>query len=106
VKYVLLSGWLIAYIICLRNTGIGMLFYPPGYDTHLRARRGNPPRTRNPSRTPAEIFNGFFYRVDKARSPASGGVGLGSSIALWAVDGRGHLLNWKVNQVTELSSGS
>jgi len=33
VKYALLSGWLIAYIFCLRDTGISMLVYPPGYDT-------------------------------------------------------------------------
>jgi iron(III) transport system permease protein len=33
VKYTLLSGWLIAYIFCLRDTGITMLVYPPGYDT-------------------------------------------------------------------------
>lgn len=33
VKYALLSGWLIAYIFCLRDTGITMLVYPPGYDT-------------------------------------------------------------------------
>ena len=29
----LASGWLIAYIFCLRDTGITMLVYPPGYDT-------------------------------------------------------------------------
>ncbi|HEU5246596.1 MAG TPA: hypothetical protein VFU09_05860, partial [Candidatus Udaeobacter sp.] len=33
VKPALLSGWLIAYIFCLRDTGITMLVYPPGYDT-------------------------------------------------------------------------
>jgi iron(III) transport system permease protein len=33
VKQALLSGWLIAYIFCLRDTGITMLVYPPGYDT-------------------------------------------------------------------------
>jgi iron(III) transport system permease protein len=33
VKQALLSGWLIAYIFCLRDTGIAMLVYPPGYDT-------------------------------------------------------------------------
>ena len=32
-KHALLSGWLIAYIFCLRDTGISMLVYPPGYDT-------------------------------------------------------------------------
>ncbi|HEU5237926.1 MAG TPA: iron ABC transporter permease [Pyrinomonadaceae bacterium] len=32
-KYPLASGWLIAYIFCLRDTGITMLVYPPGYDT-------------------------------------------------------------------------
>jgi iron(III) transport system permease protein len=32
-KRALLSGWLIAYIFCLRDTGITMLVYPPGYDT-------------------------------------------------------------------------
>ncbi len=29
----LLAGWLIAYIFCLRDTGIAMLVYPPGQDT-------------------------------------------------------------------------
>lgn len=29
----LMGGWLIAYIFCLRDTGITMLVYPPGYDT-------------------------------------------------------------------------
>jgi iron(III) transport system permease protein len=29
----LLAGWLIAYIFCLRDTGITMLVYPPGFDT-------------------------------------------------------------------------
>ena len=29
----LVAGWLIAYIFCLRDTGITMLVYPPGYDT-------------------------------------------------------------------------
>ena len=29
----LVAGWLIAYIFCLRDTGISMLVYPPGYDT-------------------------------------------------------------------------
>ena len=29
----LLAGWLIAYIFCLRDTGISMLVYPPGHDT-------------------------------------------------------------------------
>lgn len=29
----LTGGWLIAYIFCLRDTGITMLVYPPGYDT-------------------------------------------------------------------------
>lgn len=33
VKHALMSGWLIAYIFCLRDTGITMLVYPPGYDT-------------------------------------------------------------------------
>jgi iron(III) transport system permease protein len=33
VKHALLAGWLIAYIFCLRDTGITMLVYPPGYDT-------------------------------------------------------------------------
>lgn len=33
VKHALLSAWLIAYIFCLRDTGITMLVYPPGYDT-------------------------------------------------------------------------
>jgi iron(III) transport system permease protein len=32
-KRALLSGWLIGYIFCLRDTGITMLVYPPGYDT-------------------------------------------------------------------------
>jgi iron(III) transport system permease protein len=32
-KHALASGWLIAYIFCLRDTGITMLVYPPGYDT-------------------------------------------------------------------------
>lgn len=32
-KHSLVSGWLIAYIFCLRDTGITMLVYPPGYDT-------------------------------------------------------------------------
>jgi iron(III) transport system permease protein len=32
-KRALLSGWLIAYIFCLRDAGITMLVYPPGYDT-------------------------------------------------------------------------
>jgi iron(III) transport system permease protein len=32
-KRALLSGWLLAYIFCLRDTGITMLVYPPGYDT-------------------------------------------------------------------------
>ncbi len=32
-KRALASGWLIAYIFCLRDTGITMLVYPPGYDT-------------------------------------------------------------------------
>ncbi len=29
----LLAAWLIAYIFCLRDTGIAMLVYPPGHDT-------------------------------------------------------------------------
>jgi iron(III) transport system permease protein len=33
VKHALVGGWLIAYIFCLRETGITMLVYPPGYDT-------------------------------------------------------------------------
>ena len=33
VKHALLSGRLIAYIFCLRGTGITMLVYPPGCDT-------------------------------------------------------------------------
>ncbi len=33
VKHALVTGWLIAYIFCLRDTGITMLVYPPGYDT-------------------------------------------------------------------------
>ena len=33
VKHTLVTGWLIAYIFCLRDTGITMLVYPPGYDT-------------------------------------------------------------------------
>ena len=33
VKNALVAGWLIAYIFCLRDTGITMLVYPPGYDT-------------------------------------------------------------------------
>jgi len=33
VKHALVAGWLIAYIFCLRDTGIAMLVYPPGYDT-------------------------------------------------------------------------
>jgi iron(III) transport system permease protein len=33
VKHALVAGWLIAYIFCLRDTGITMLVYPPGYDT-------------------------------------------------------------------------
>jgi iron(III) transport system permease protein len=32
-KRPLLSAWLLAYIFCLRDTGITMLVYPPGYDT-------------------------------------------------------------------------
>ena len=32
-KHALTSGWLIGYIFCLRDTGITMLVYPPGYDT-------------------------------------------------------------------------
>jgi len=32
-KNALVAGWLIAYIFCLRDTGITMLVYPPGYDT-------------------------------------------------------------------------
>src|SRR5262249_5539902 len=32
-KHALASAWLIAYIFCLRDTGISMLVYPPGYDT-------------------------------------------------------------------------
>jgi iron(III) transport system permease protein len=32
-KRALALGWLIAYIFCLRDTGITMLVYPPGYDT-------------------------------------------------------------------------
>jgi iron(III) transport system permease protein len=33
VRNALVVGWLIAYIFCLRDTGITMLVYPPGYDT-------------------------------------------------------------------------
>jgi len=33
VTHALITGWLIAYIFCLRDTGISMLVYPPGYDT-------------------------------------------------------------------------
>jgi iron(III) transport system permease protein len=33
IKNALVTGWLIAYIFCLRDTGITMLVYPPGYDT-------------------------------------------------------------------------
>ncbi len=33
VRRTLMGGWLIAYIFCLRDTGITMLVYPPGYDT-------------------------------------------------------------------------
>ncbi|MGH8582552.1 MAG: ABC transporter permease [Gammaproteobacteria bacterium] len=29
----LLAAWLVAYIFCLRDTGIAMLVYPPGHDT-------------------------------------------------------------------------
>ncbi|MDQ3563539.1 MAG: iron ABC transporter permease [Pseudomonadota bacterium] len=29
----LLAAWLIAYLFCLRDTGIAMLVYPPGHDT-------------------------------------------------------------------------
>jgi iron(III) transport system permease protein len=29
----LLTAWLVAYIFCLRDTGIAMLIYPPGHDT-------------------------------------------------------------------------
>lgn len=29
----LLAAWLIAYIFCLRDTGIALLVYPPGHDT-------------------------------------------------------------------------
>src|SRR4029450_8599254 len=32
-RHSLLSAWLIAYIFCLRDTGITMQVYPPGYDT-------------------------------------------------------------------------
>ena len=53
VKYALLSGWLIAYIFCLRDTGITMLVYPPGYDTQAvrffhadGQRRARPDRRR------------------------------------------------------------
>lgn len=27
------AGWIIAYILCLRDMGISMMVYPPGYDT-------------------------------------------------------------------------
>lgn len=33
VKRGLLAGWLVAYIFCLRDTGISMVVYPPGHDT-------------------------------------------------------------------------
>jgi iron(III) transport system permease protein len=33
IRNALVAGWLIAYIFCLRDTGITMLVYPPGYDT-------------------------------------------------------------------------
>lgn len=33
VGWTLLAGWLIAFIFCLRDTGITMLVYPPGFDT-------------------------------------------------------------------------
>ena len=33
IRNALVVGWLIAYIFCLRDTGITMLVYPPGYDT-------------------------------------------------------------------------
>ncbi len=29
----LIAGWLVAYIFCLRDTGISMMVYPPGHDT-------------------------------------------------------------------------
>lgn len=29
----LIAGWLIAYIFCLRDLGVSILVYPPGYDT-------------------------------------------------------------------------
>lgn len=29
----LIAGWLVGYIFCLRDTGITMMVYPPGYDT-------------------------------------------------------------------------
>jgi iron(III) transport system permease protein len=33
VGHTLAGAWLIAYIFCLRDTGVAMLIYPPGYDT-------------------------------------------------------------------------
>ncbi len=29
----LIAGWLVGFIFCLRDTGVAMLVYPPGYDT-------------------------------------------------------------------------
>jgi iron(III) transport system permease protein len=29
----LIAGWLVGYIFCLRDTGISMMVYPPGWDT-------------------------------------------------------------------------
>lgn len=29
----LIAAWLVAYIFCLRDTGLSMMVYPPGYDT-------------------------------------------------------------------------
>jgi iron(III) transport system permease protein len=29
----LIAGWLVGYIFCMRDTGISMIVYPPGYDT-------------------------------------------------------------------------
>jgi iron(III) transport system permease protein len=29
----IIAGWVVGYIFCLRDTGISMMVYPPGYDT-------------------------------------------------------------------------